>query len=72
MLKWVEIWTNETSGAPHGSVFGSVLFFVYINDIDESVTGIMSEFVDETKIVNTVTSNNQVKAMQKNLDRLSE
>ncbi len=49
-----------------------VLVIIYINDIEEGVTGIISKFADDTKIANTVASNNQVKEMQSKLDGLSE
>ena len=65
-------WINVTSGVPQGSVLGPVLFLVYINDIDEGITGIISKFADDTKIANKVASNEQTKEMQNNLDKLSE
>ena len=65
-------WTNVTSGVPQGSVLGPVLFLVYINDIDEGVTSIISKFADDTKIANSVASNEQVIEIQQNLDKLSE
>ena len=49
-----------------------VLFLVYINDIDDGVTSIISKFADDTKIANSVISHEQVIEMQKNLDKLSE
>ena len=65
-------WTNVTSGVPQGSVLGPVLFLVYINDIDEGVTSIISKFADDTKIANSVVSNEQVTEMQNNLNKLLE
>ena len=64
-------WTSVTSGVPQGSVLGPILFLVYINDIDEGLTCIISKFADDTKIANTVYSNDQAKEMQANLDKLS-
>ena len=35
---------------PHESVLGSILFLVYINDLDEGVTGTILKFADDTKL----------------------
>ncbi len=38
-----------SSGEPQGSVFGPLSFFIYINDMDEEITGKILKFADETK-----------------------
>eukprot|EP00061_Rhincodon_typus_P004301 g22246.t1 len=38
------------------SVLGPLLFVTYIDDLDENVQGIISEFADDTKIDGTVDS----------------
>ena len=64
-------WTSVNSGVPQGSVLGPVLFIIYINDIDENITCRISKFADDTKITNTVCSEQQRLCIQNDLNTLS-
>ena len=47
-------WLPVTSGVTQDSVLGSVLFIIYINDIDANVSSSILRFADDTKLHSNV------------------
>ena len=49
---------NIYAGVPQGSVFGPVLFLIYINDLPDGLTSMCKIFVDDTSLFSKVIDKN--------------
>ena len=54
---------------PQGSVLGPILFWVYINYLDEGVTGHLLKFADDTKLFRKVKEIGDTQNLQDYIDK---
>ena len=61
-------WTDVLSGVPQGSVIGPCLFLIFINDISSTMNSHVSIFADDTKILRCIRSDEDILALQRDLE----
>ena len=65
----VSSWKSVLSGVPQGSVLGPILFLVYIDNLEEGVTGKILKFADDTKLFRKTKENGDKQKLQYGIDK---
>jgi len=65
-------WRNVTSGVPQESVLGSVLFLIYINDLESNIVSTVFKFADDTKLLGKVNNTDDRDLLQLDLKQMMD
>ena len=65
----VSSWKSVLSGVPQGSLLGPILFLVYIDDLEEGVTGNILKFADYTKLFRKTKEIGDKQKLQDDIDK---
>ena len=63
-------WSSVMSGIPQGSIMGPILFTLFVNDLPQSISSIISMFADDTKVYLPLTADNSSEDLVADLNYL--
>jgi len=63
-------WITVCSGVPQGSVLGPLLFLIFMNDLEDTISSNVLKCADDTKIFRELKDNMDCSRLQSDLDKL--
>ena len=63
-------WAPLTSGIPQGSVLGSIMFVIYINDLPDNLKSECYMFADDAKVFKDISNIEDNKILQNDIQEL--
>ena len=63
-------WENALNVVPQGSLFGPLMFLIYINDLDEGIDSKLVKFADDTKLGRGVATEQEIEMLRQDLKRI--